>query len=401
MHHIFYNITADSVQVLNSDDNRNFYEFQRVQKSLNTANTWLLQMMRLFPLHDPFHRKIEDEYFLRYDMMEQFVKPILTSMKQKNNNSLPSGGLGWAKVTLAYYVPVNPDWKQPDPWRDSIMATHFFEYFNPADSFYLHTNILPEKMDIYLAMRTDLRDAYGQPIVSDSITASAAQDFLEKVKSNQDNFEFCLNYLLKKFNMHHQNDALLRLYDNNVKTEAGECEPSTTTYNWIREKADILRNIKIGQVAPDFEITGVGAIHESPQRLLSVKSNYTLVLFWASWCPHCQEELPQIKKLTDSLNEKNAGAIHESPLLTTVAVSLDTSRTEWQNFIQKGNYTSWLNTSELKRWSGSVPKEYNVYATPTMFVLDKDKKIIAKPMDVWELKDFFANLNSKKEKTLP
>ena len=139
-HSPFYNIATDSLVVLQSEENKIFYEFQHLQQKLNIASNWLLQMMRLYPLPDPFHKQIEEEYFARYDAMDEFIKSALrhfaeTPVSAVNNVDIAS------KIALAYYQPINPDWHEPDPWRDSIIALHYFDYFNPSDPFYLHTNI--------------------------------------------------------------------------------------------------------------------------------------------------------------------------------------------------------------------------------------------------------------------
>jgi alkyl hydroperoxide reductase subunit AhpC len=293
-----------------------------------------------------------------------------------------------AKIINAYYQPINPDWKQPDPWRDSIIAAHYFDYFNPADSFYLHTNILPEKMDIFLTLSTNKRDAYGQPVRDEMLAAIAAQEFLEKVKNNKENFEFCLKFLLKELDKEKQFIALLTIYDLYVKPEDSSCEPTNTQFDWIRKKADILKNIQIGSIAPDFEISTVESINypigfeKETLRLSSLQSDYTLLLFWATWCKHCTQVLPEIKKAADEFNMKQETA---NLKLITVAVSLDTDNAQWRKFVTENNLLSFLNFSELKGWKGKVSKQYNVYATPTMFLLDKDKKIIFQPLTINEL----------------
>jgi thiol-disulfide isomerase/thioredoxin len=131
----------------------------------------------------------------------------------------------------------------------------------------------------------------------------------------------------------------------------------------------------MGSVVPDFDID------KGTLRMSSLKSNYTLLIFWASWCSHCVLVLPEIKKAVEMYNKEQ----EIKKQITVVAVSLDNKMEEWQEFINKGNYSSWLNTSELKGWNGEVPKKYNVYATPTMFLLDKEKKIIGKPEDTAQL----------------
>ena len=371
----FYNIATDSLTVLQSEENKRFYEFQRIQQQLNVTNQWLLQMMRLYPLHDPFHKKIENEYYERYKAMEQFVK------------GLQDQGVAAEKIALAYHQPRNPDWKQPDPWRDSIIASHYFDHFNPADSFYMYTNILSEKMDIYLVLRTNKRDAYGQPVNDEMLFAGAAETFLENTLSvggsQGEAFEFCLNYFLKKLSKEHQYNAFMSLYDRWVKTEDSSCEPATTKLNWAREKASVLRGVQIGSIGPDFEIM------ESKLKMHELQSDYTLLVFWASWCPHCTKILPEIKNITDRFNQKQVA-------LKTVAISLDTDKEKWQQYVQDNGLFTWLNTSELKGWKGDVSKRYNVYATPTMFLLDKDKKIIAKPNNVNQLKEKLAKEKANK-----
>ena len=66
------------------------------------------------------------------------------------------------------------------------------------------------------------------------------------------------------------------------------------------------------------------------------------------------------------------------------AVSIDTVRKDWIDFIRT-NKLSWINVSDLKGWDGKAAKDYYVYATPTMFLVDKNKKIIGKPLTVEDL----------------
>jgi thiol-disulfide isomerase/thioredoxin len=279
-----------------------------------------------------------------------------------------------AKVASAYYQPVNPDWKQPDTWRDSIIAAHYFDYFNPADSFYLFSNILPEKMDMYLSLRNSNKDVYGRLVYDETIMASAAQDFLEKTKPGQESFEFCLNYFLKKFNKEHKENAFLSLNDRYLKNEKAVCEPSTNRFNWARERAGILRGVQIGSIAPDFNIA------EKKLNLHELHADYTLIVFWASWCPHCAEEVPRIKKNIEELQKK-----HQDKSLSFVFVSLDNEEKPWKDFLEKNELTGYVNLCEFKGWNGQIGKSYNVYATPSMFLLDKNKKIIAKPESAEQL----------------
>lgn len=369
------NRAMDSLKVTRSVDNTWFYEFQKLQQQINVADYFLKQMMRLYPMQDPFHVKLEDEYAKRYAALDAFVK--------KQSSAKQSMAMKTAK---AYYQPVVPDWKQPDYWRDSVLASHYFDVFNPADSFYMQSNILPEKMDAYMALRTHQVDAYGQAVKNETQTAMAAQEFLFHVKANRVNFDFCFNYLLKKLKKEHLDEAFLSVYDAFAKPNEGDCEQSkTTTADVWRDRVNVLRKVQIGSTAPDFEL------EKGKLWLSNLENKYTLLVFWATWCPHCTETMPVLKELVTAYKEQHVaeGANH----FMTVAISLDTESEAWQKFVREHNLYQFLNFSELKGWKSDVVKKYNVYATPTMILLDKNKKIVAKPETVNELKNILSTLN--------
>lgn len=369
------NVAMDSLKVLQSLENKLFYEFQKLQQQINVAEYFLKQMMRLYPVQDPFHVKLEEEYAKRYTGLEAFVEK---QSIYKHNMAV--------KTAKAYYQPVVPDWKQPDYWRDSVIALHYFDFFNPADSFYLQSTILPEKMDAYITLKTNKIDAYGRAVKNEMHTAVAAQEFLIHVKPNGMNFDFCFNYLLKKLKKDHLDEAFLYVYDAFAKPDDGDCEQTkTTTADAWRDRVNVLRKVQIGSTAPDFEL------EKGKLWLSNVESKYTLLVFWATWCPHCTEALPAVKELVTDYKQQHAA--DGANYFMTVAISLDTESEPWQTFVREHNLYQFLNFSELKGWKSEVVKKYNVYATPTMIVLDKNKKIVAKPETVNELKTLLSTLH--------
>ncbi|MEK6615319.1 MAG: hypothetical protein AABZ32_04290, partial [Bacteroidota bacterium] len=283
----FYNIAADSLVALSpspsgragvglSDENKRFYEFQHLQQQINIANYWLLQMLRLYPLPDPFHKQIEDEYFKRYKAMDEFINksptPALPIREGEHSTSPPQwGGLGGASlVAFAYYQPVLPDWKQPDFWRDSLIALHYFDYFNPADSFYLHTNILPEKLDRWLSLPlNNTPTSLETPQQKEEKERRATDVWMQKVTSNQETFEWSLNYLFKTLEKQKQYDAMYYLYDTYIQSKLSDCDPPVA-YKHLHEKMSVLKNIQIGSAAPDF------VIMNGKLNLYQLPTDYTL-----------------------------------------------------------------------------------------------------------------------------
>ena len=113
--------------------------------------------------------------------------------------------------------------------------------------------------------------------------------------------------------------------------------------------------------------------------LNKINTEQTLILFYASWCPHCIELIPQISKLYKNQTDSNTEVF---------AVSIDTTKSDWIHFIEANNL-DWINVSNLKGWSGKAATDYYLYATPTMFLVDKQLKLIAKPSSIDELHNLF------------
>ncbi len=145
--------------------------------------------------------------------------------------------------------------------------------------------------------------------------------------------------------------------------------------------AEILASIKkttIGNKAPEIILP----LENGPLILSEINAPYVLVLFWASWCPHCSEILPEIKEIYKQYKDKG---------FEIVAISLDKDEKEYQKALKEGRYP-WINYSELRGWDCSIAYDYGIRATPTMVLLDKDDIIISKPRNAQVLRSVLDGL---------
>ena len=83
--------------------------------------------------------------------------------------------------------------------------------------------------------------------------------------------------------------------------------------------------------------------------LNKIKSEKTLIIFYASWCPHCKTLVPQVYKVYKEQREKK---------FEVLAISIDSSKTDWQNFIKNEGLDEWLNVCDLKGWEGKTAVDY-------------------------------------------
>ena len=127
-----------------------------------------------------------------------------------------------------------------------------------------------------------------------------------------------------------------------------------------------IKNTSIGAVLPDYSFTS-NVSNTKAKKLSGVKADKKVVLFWSSTCSHCLKELPIISENYQKLKQKN---------IEVIAFALDSDSKSYKETIAS---LPWINDTELKGWQSSYTETYNVRATPTYFVLDKNGKIIEKP----------------------
>lgn len=147
----------------------------------------------------------------------------------------------------------------------------------------------------------------------------------------------------------------------------------------LKERAEILRNVAIGKVAPNFSLNDTLG---NPLSLESLKGKYVLIDFWASWCGPCRAENPNLVAAYAEFNPKG---------LEILGVSLDNDKGKWMKAIQDDSM-GWLHISDLKGWGCAPAKLYGVNSIPHSVLIGPDGVIIAKNLRGDELKKKLAEV---------
>lgn len=141
------------------------------------------------------------------------------------------------------------------------------------------------------------------------------------------------------------------------------------------------KSISIGTIAPDFSLEKTLNDPTTKTKLGALNTaNEYVVVFWSSGCSHCLAEIPQLREFVKTLKKGK---------LQVVAIGLEDTPVNWRSLVV--SYPEFIHVLGLGKWTNKLGALYSVNATPTYFVLDKDKKIMAKPSDISELKDYFEN----------
>ena len=131
---------------------------------------------------------------------------------------------------------------------------------------------------------------------------------------------------------------------------------------------------EIGRIAPDFSWKEDAKTFRIST--LNDAEKYVLV-FWSTSCSHCLREIP----LLHAYMENKKG-------VKVIAIALEEDAFVWKNY-SKANLSGWHNVLGLNKWQNKIANTYNINSTPSYFVLNNNKKIIAKPNELEGVKDFF------------
>jgi thiol-disulfide isomerase/thioredoxin len=162
----------------------------------------------------------------------------------------------------------------------------------------------------------------------------------------------------------------------------------------IRERAYSLMANQLGLPAP---ILVLNDEDEKRFALHNMKATFTLIAFWDPTCSHCKVEIPKLDSMYKASWMNND--------IKLIAVNINNKeKTAWKAFIKEHQLNKWINAyqtdedlnKEIKEGKPTTIRQlYDVYKTPTFYLLDKDKKIIAKNLSIEQFNDFIQSTLKK------
>ncbi|ALJ05473.1 redoxin [Pseudalgibacter alginicilyticus] len=140
------------------------------------------------------------------------------------------------------------------------------------------------------------------------------------------------------------------------------------------------KDISIGSKAPDFSLEIKNGNKKVSAKLseLNIAETYILI-FWSSECSHCLEEIPQLQSFLKAKEKEH---------IKVIAVALEDNDKQWRYKIQ--SFPEFIHVLGLGKWDNAIGNKYGVSATPTYFILNKNKEITDKPSDFEDLKNFIS-----------
>lgn len=123
--------------------------------------------------------------------------------------------------------------------------------------------------------------------------------------------------------------------------------------------------LKPGTPAPDFTLQTPDG--KTLQFSDFAKGKYVVIDFWASWCPDCRKDMPEVIRMYNKWHEMG---------VEFLGVSFDTDKQKWTDYIAQSG-VPYPQVSELKRMNQSdVAKAYGVRWIPSLYLIGPDGKVL-------------------------
>lgn len=265
-------------------------------------------------------------------------------------------------------VPKGDHFLEDGKTKDSVFAynyykSHFWDGFNLRDDRLIYTPLYDARLDEY----------FNKLVVPhpDSVEREADM-LLQKTKGTRDLFKYSLWWLTRyaeNSKIMGMDEVFVYLVENYyMKGDAYWLKPDELQ-KYIDRAFKIAPNL-LYHVAPEIQLDNV--MTKKAERLSAVDAPYTLVIFYSPDCGHCQHEMP----LLDSLYT----AVLKARGIKVFTISTESTREKINDFIRKNHMETWTNTWDPEN-HGNWRSMYDVYSTPTIYLLDKQKKIIGKRID--------------------
>ena len=365
-----YNDYFNTLKFTGSDENSEFIAYQK---------KWMILQKEAGDISKRIQKNKENSDSLRIlsdiqKSQESAMKVYLKSVIKLNNGNLLAT---LVKALLPIEIPeftIPAGISNPDSVRwvmnYNYNKDHFFDNIDLSDERLLRTPILYARLNAFFT---------NVVIQSPDSINKEIDKIIEMSSSNYKVFQFISVFLFNHFReseiMGH--DAVIVKLADDIYLSGKADWVSKEFKDDLRKQVELIRPNLIGKKGEDLVMNSYKGIFVS---LYDIEKDFTILYFWEPDCGHCKESTPKLKAYYEKAKKHN---------IEVFAVCTTTDKQKWTKYIEENNL-KWINGWDPERIS-HFDFYYNVQSTPMVYILDKNKKIIAKKIAVEEISSFIDN----------
>jgi len=295
------------------------------------------------------------------EQMSRTVKNKINEYARAYDNSMFSVIINVVKNPEIPEIEIPEGTNNPDSvrWFHSYNYNrqHYFDHIDFKDERFLYTPVFHHKLNTY----------FTKILIQDPDTINHYIDIIAaKAKENEEMFQYVMRYFINTFqrsNIMGMDKVFVHVAENYYLTDEVDWLDDNTLKR-IKEQVAKLRFNLIGNKAQELKMETSTGEYAS---LYDIDAKFTILYFFEPNCGHCKKVTPQLNEIYKAFNRDEVGVF---------AVYTQRDKEEWKEYIND-NQLNWINVWDPNNTS-NFRFFYNIYSTPTIYLLDEDKKIIAK-----------------------
>ena len=264
-------------------------------------------------------------------------------------------------------APLLPNGKRDSTYLFNLYKKKFFENVDFSDERMLRTPFIQSKVEKYF------KDLVYQ--VTDSINIDADR-VLRIAKKNKDVYRYVLWMVTNKYeniDIVGLDGVFIHLAEDYYLKDADWLD--STQRAKFQERVNVLKPIQTGKVMPTLILSDTLGVE---QNLNNIKAKYTIVYFYSPDCGHCKDHAPELAKYYDENKQKGIEVLN---------VAVDYELDKIKKFITT------YKTGKMKNlWDAKgryvFRNKFDIYSTPTSYILDSEKRILGKRIPIEEFNKF-------------
>lgn len=326
---------------------------EEIQRQLAAART-AADTAKVAPLSAQLGKKLQQ---YRDDVVAKHPKSLLAAifkaMRDPEVKPMPKKADGTLDSTYPY----------------RYFKAHYWDDVDLADGRLVRTPILETRLNRYFTQLV--------APVPDSVIVEA-DALIAKTGKDKESFKFLVWWLT----LHYETSPIMGM--DAVFVHLVEKYYVTRKAYWVTEEQNekiinraytIAPNL-IGQKGAALPLTDTTG---KPASLYDIKAKYTILVFWDPTCGHCITEIPRLDSAFNA-SWKQKGAV-------MFGVKTEGTQEEWLKFIKDKKLKGWIHAWD-PGYKSNYRRFYDVYSTPLVYLLDENKKILAKRLGVEQLEEF-------------
>ena len=323
------------------------------EQTLNQLNM-LKPILRKYDARSEFYADAIKEYGMLQDEFIAFTDSLILNDNYASN-----------LIRVDRFTPLNLELDFKNQRKELI--ANYFNNVDFTDESLIPTDVMTNKIFDFLSIQLTSEQNKDQQIMA---LILGVDNVLNRATVNFEMYKFLYQFLFETFKELNVNDVvdyLTRI------PYSEEIDCSEEQYSELLSIAEFNSRARVGSIAKN--ISGK-TIFDQDFDLYSIDNKFTIVYFWSYTCDHCRENLGELKSFLD-----------ENPDFSMVAVSVKGDLKKIKNIVKKNKISGYFYHDGLE-WDCPYVDDYAVTATPSFYLLDKDKKIVFKPFDFKELVNF-------------